>query len=164
MSELQALNIPLSSVIHTRPFALALIYLAASLSPPGAQSSLFGLISFPTIYLPYVTLAIDFLESGPAAVATGVSGLVVGHIWWWGVWGGVIGSVSSNGVLAPYGVAPRWMRRFFGDDPDIGAQAPRTGVDGVYVTPPRRQLPSQGGTGTTTSGHNWGTGHRLGGS
>jgi Derlin-2/3 len=153
----QVLNLPLGTPIHTRPFALTLIYLSASLAPPGSQSSLFGLFTFPVIYLPYVSLAIDCLEGGPPAVATGVSGLVIGHVWWWGVWGGVTGSMRANGALAAYGVAPRWMRRRFGDDPETGAPVVESGVDGVYVTPPRNP-------GAATSGHNWGRGQRLGGS
>ncbi|EMD34659.1 hypothetical protein CERSUDRAFT_116839 [Gelatoporia subvermispora B] len=143
-----ALNIPLRSLTHTRPLLLALTYVSARLAPPGTQTSLFGLLTFPLAYLPYALLALDFVMGGPRAAAQSVSGLVVGHLWWWGVW--------DAGALRAAGTAPGWLRRWVGDGP---AGGPGMAGTGVHVVPPRARAREER---ATTGGYRWGSGRRLG--
>jgi len=185
------LNLPLNSYTHGRALVLALIYLHASLSPPGTQASLFGLISFPIVYLPYTTLAIDVLQGGPQELPRGLSGILVGHIWWWGIWGGTRAGregrggdrEGSLGILGGIGKAGKWMKSWIGPGSSAGPK-PRTGavrppptedeaISGVHVMAPRRTVPignegrrrnaQTASTGDAeTSGYRWGSGNTLG--
>lgn len=143
------LNIPLQSVVHARPFLMTLVYLHSKLAPPGAQTSLMGLISIPYMFFPYVLAAMDLIMAGPGAAAQAVTGMVVGHVWWWGVF--------DTRALQAFGTAPGWLRGLIGG-PDGGSSA-GGGIGGVHVVPPRdRQQPATG----RTTGHSWGSGRRLG--
>jgi len=153
-----ALNVPLSSFLHNRPLLLCLTYLSGSLAPPGTQSSLMGLISFPVVYLPYVMIGMDLLMDGPGGVAAGVSGLVVGHLWWWGVWGG--SGTGTTGALQHYARAPRWLRRLIGEQGVVASVSRSLG--GVHVIPPRRLATATSTSTSSTSGYRWGSGNRLG--
>jgi Derlin-2/3 len=122
-----------------------------------------GLISFPVVYLPYVMIGMDLLMAGPGAVPSGVSGVVVGHLWWWGVWGGP--AAGTPGVLDHYSRAPQWMKKLFGEQGLANVVAPGVGtIGGVHVIPPRRMAAGSSDTSasTTTSGYRWGSGNRLG--
>ncbi|KAH9939857.1 DER1-domain-containing protein [Amylocystis lapponica] len=141
-----ALNIPLRAVVHTRPLLLALTYLSARLAPPGASTSLFGLLSLPLEYLPYALVAMDLVLAGPAAAAQALSGVLVGHLWWWGAWQGA--------APRTLGIAPAWLRRVIGDGPGAAGGA----VGGVHVVPPPRVREEA----ERATGHRWGSGHRLG--
>ncbi|PCH44803.1 DER1-domain-containing protein [Wolfiporia cocos MD-104 SS10] len=145
-SAILTLNIPLHSFVHTRPLLLALTYLTSRLAPPGTQTSLFGLLSFPIVYLPFALIGLDLLMGGRAAAAQSISGAVVGHLWWWGVW--------ESGVLRGFGAAPGWLRALVGGGPRPGAGG---APGGVHVVPPRRLREE-----AQTGGYRWGTGHRLG--
>ncbi|KAI0827164.1 hypothetical protein BC628DRAFT_206332 [Trametes gibbosa] len=101
------LNIPLGTFVHTRALLLALTYVSSRLAPPGSQTSFFGLITFPVIYLPYMLVGMDLLMGGPGAAAISISGAVVGHLWWWGVF--------DTGALRNVGAAPGWLRAYFGE-------------------------------------------------
>ncbi|KAK7439786.1 hypothetical protein VKT23_017360 [Stygiomarasmius scandens] len=167
-------------VTFLSPFLLSLIYLTSSLAPVGAQANLFGLITFPVKYYPYVILAMDFLLGGPRAAAEAIPGAIVGHIWWWGVWGSELGgsrwegegmrgaSRGSGGILEEVARAPRWLSRWFNDTARVPGAGPGAGRGanqggGVHVVPPRRfvnETQEQRGSG----GYNWGSGRRLGGS
>lgn len=158
---LQALSRPLNSVVHTRPLLIALTYVSSLLAPPGAQSSIFGLVTLPVRYYPYLMVAMDLLMAGPAAAASGIVGLVVGHGWWWGVFGGP----GGRGVLERWAKAPSWVKNFVSDGPpELAAGAGAAPSGGVHVTPPRPRAgagPGSGGSATTT-GYQWGSGQRLG--
>lgn len=52
------MNLPLRSFIHTRPLLHCLTYLSSSLAPPGAQTSLFGVVTLPVQYFPYALLGV----------------------------------------------------------------------------------------------------------
>ena len=171
-------------MIFGRPLLIALTYLSASLAPPGAQSSLMGLFTFPVKFLPYVMIGMDLLMGGAAAAGHSVAGALVGHFWWWGVFASR--QNGAPGVLEQMGTAPRWLSQLLdGDGPrggDDGAaggaggggggggrrpreNAPVYAGGGVQVIPPRRTLastnaPSSGGS--SSSGYNWGSGQRLG--
>ncbi|KAL1720979.1 Der1-like family-domain-containing protein [Schizophyllum commune] len=149
---------PLHPFIFTRPMLVCLTYLSAQLAPPGAQSSLFGLISFPVRYMPFVMVGLDLLMGGPGAAAQSCVGAAIGHLWWWGVWGAGLG---GQGPLSAFGEAPQWLRNLFGESgPRGGSQGGfRMGGTGVHVVPPRRAQQAASGA---TSGHNWGHGRRLG--
>jgi len=155
------LSYPLSSVVHTRPLLIALTYLSSQLSPPGTQSSIFGLVTLPVIYYPYLMVGMDLLMSGPAAAAGGVVGLVVGHGWWWGIFGGR----GGRGSLERWGRAPGWVKSLVSDGPPDApgvardAGAARGPIAGVHVMAPR---PTTGGGSATTTSYQWGTGQRLG--
>ncbi|EGO03437.1 hypothetical protein SERLA73DRAFT_174913 [Serpula lacrymans var. lacrymans S7.3] len=152
-------NIPLQSVVHSRPLLHTLTYLVSSLSPPGSQASIMGLITIPVTYFPYAMLGMDLLMGGTGAAAQGVSGMIVGHLWWWFVWGSGTGAGGAEqGRLAGYGQAPGWLRNWFGET----SITPSTGMhrDGVTSYAPRRRAEESAGAPRT--GYNWGSGHRLG--
>ena len=114
-------------------------------------------------YFPYILLVFDFLAGGPALAAQSVAGAAVGHLWWWSVWGG--GDLGSQGILNSYASAPQWMRSLFGDrNPGrpsaAGGAATGLASGGIHVTAPRR--PATSGGSSTTTGHSWGSGQRLG--
>ena len=88
---------------------------------------------------------------GPRAAAVSVTGAVIGHLWWWVVYG-----VDGRGLpgLRHFGSAPSWVRTFVSD----GA-GPSVSGTGVHVVPPRQQR----GPPARAAGYNWGVaGHRLG--
>ena len=140
-----------------------MIYLSSNLAPPGALTSVMGLITVPIKYFPYVLIALDFLMAGPTLAAQSVAGAVVGHLWWWSVWGGRLG---SQGIWGAYASAPEWLRNFFGerhsDQPPAAAGGTAAGLarGGIHVTAPRR--PAAPGGSSTTTGYAWGSGQRLG--
>ncbi|KAF7319282.1 Derlin [Mycena chlorophos] len=157
-------SIPVSSFFFTRPFVLCIVYLGSSLAPPGAQTSLFGLFTFPVRWFPYVMLGMDLL-SGPGAVAASLPGAIVGHLWWWGIWGSDTGGTRGGGVLYPWGAAPAWFANWMQQTPTVpGAPEPgrANAGGGVHIIAPRRttDAPEAGGR---TTGYNWGSGgNRLG--
>ncbi|KAI6007870.1 Der1-like family-domain-containing protein [Pisolithus marmoratus] len=149
-------NRPLGSYSHSRPLLHTIIYLSCALAPPGTQNSIMGLITLPVTYVPYAMLGIDLLVSGTDVAAQSVSGLVVGHLWWWLVWGANTGAGGmERGLLADYARAPRWLRNWFGEREGVRASS----GPGYRVVPPRRQQADSRGT-----GHSWGAGQRLGSS
>ena len=142
------LSTPLEATIFLRPLMHALQYLSAARAPPGSQSSLFGMISIPTTYLPYTMLGIELLMGGPAAVARAAVGTIVGHLWWWRVWN--VGGPTG----ASWAKAPVWVRRYI----SAPTAPPAPPSAGFHVRPPRNaQQPA-----ASTSGHSWGHGQRLG--
>lgn len=145
---LQALNIPLRSFVHGRPLLLALTYLTSKLAPPGTQTSLFGLITLPVAYFPYALIFLDLLMGGPAAAAASITGAVIGHVWWWGVF--------ESRQWINIGRAPEFLKDWIDGD----GRRPGNLGGGVQVIPPRRREREQN-TGTST-GHQWGSGRRLG--
>ncbi|KAJ6608225.1 Der1-like family-domain-containing protein [Mycena sp. CBHHK59/15] len=159
-------SIPVGSAIFFRPLLLCVTYIGSSLAPLGAQTSIMGLVHLPIKYLPYIMLGMDLLINGPGAVATALPGAVVGHLWWWGVWGSAVG--GAGGVLQEYGAAPQWLRDWMGESnappPTVRGPGGTTGANaggGVHVIPPRRPATASN-TPATTTGYNWGTGQRLG--
>jgi Derlin-2/3 len=124
-----------------------------------------GLFTLPMKYLPYIMLGMDLLMGGPGAVAISLPGAVVGHLWWWGVWGSAIG--GAGGVLTPYATAPQWLRDYMGEG---NAPPPRragepTGANaggGVHVIPPRRYATTSAPTPPAATGYQWGSGNQLG--
>ncbi|KAI0777205.1 DER1-domain-containing protein [Trametes elegans] len=147
------LNIPLGSFVHTRALLLALTYVSSRLAPPGSQTSFFGLVTFPLVYLPYMLVGMDLLMGGPDAAAVSISGAVVGHLWWWGVF--------DSGALRSLGTAPAWLRAFFGQSGGGAAGGVADIGGGVHVVPPRR-LREEAAATTGVRGHSWGSGRRLG--
>jgi len=141
-------NIPLRTFVHLRPLLVSLTYLSSRLAPPGTQTSLMGLITLPVIYLPYSIIAIDLIIGGPAEACCSLTGLLAGHLWWWGVW--------DTRVLERIGQAPTWLKTFIGND--AAPAIPRG--SGVHVIPPRAREPVQ----QRSTGYSWGSGQRLGGS
>jgi Derlin-2/3 len=122
--------------------------------PPGAQTSLFGLLNIPVAYFPYALIALDALMGGPSAAAQAVSGAIIGHAWWWGVFH----TRTLEGVMT----APSWVKNFVADGaadatPAAGA-TPAFGTrgSGVEAVPPRERAQANQG------GYNWGTGRKLG--
>jgi Derlin-2/3 len=145
-----SLNVPLKSFVHARAFLMLIAYLHSKLSPPGAQTSLMGLVSIPYAYFPYVLAGMDLIMAGPKAAAQAVTGMIVGHLWWWGIF--------ETRSFEALGTAPGWLRGLIGG-PEGGSSA-SGGRGGVHVIPPRARQQSAA-TGSS-SGHNWGSGNRLG--
>ena len=123
---------------------VTITYVSGQLSPPGTQTSLWGILSFPVRYFAYILVAMDFVIGGKDAALSALSGILVGHLWWWGVW--------ESRALRELGTAPGWMRALIDTPPPPG---PVPGASGAF--PPRSRRPA-----TQTTGYNWGTGHRLG--
>ncbi|KIY69910.1 DER1-domain-containing protein [Cylindrobasidium torrendii FP15055 ss-10] len=140
-----ALSTPLNAMLFTRPLVHCLQYLSAKMAPPGAQSNMYGLITFPTAYMPYVMLGIECLMGGPQAMAKAAVGTLVGHVWWWRVW-----SLGGPGG-AQWARAPAWVRGL------VGSNVPREGAGYRVVNPGAHQQPQ-----ATATGSSWGRGHRLG--
>lgn len=88
----------------------------------------------------------DLLTGGPRAAAAAVVGLVVGHGWWWAIYGGP----GGRGSLERWGAAPGWVKYLVRNRPEA-PMAP-----GVRVIAPRGREAAQG------AGYQWGAGHRLG--
>lgn len=144
LSHSQGLNIPLGTFIHTRALMVAITYVSGQLSPPGTQTSLWGLLSFPVRYFAYALVAIDFVMGGKQAALSALTGIIVGHVWWWGVW--------ESRALQEWGTAPGWMKALIEAPPPPG---PAPGAPGGSSSRPTRP-------GARTTGYNWGSGHRLG--
>ncbi|KAJ7931321.1 Der1-like family-domain-containing protein [Mycena leptocephala] len=121
-------SIPVSSMIFFRPFLLCLAYISSALAPVGTMTSVMGLVQLPVKYFPYVMLGFDLLLGGPGAVATSLPGAVVGHLWWWSVWGlssaaragcccsgaarrGGLGTIWARGIRRRLGRGIRMGRR-----------------------------------------------------
>ncbi|KAG5715020.1 hypothetical protein E4T56_gene10368 [Termitomyces sp. T112] len=78
---------------------------------------------------------------GPRYAAQAVAGAVVGHFWWWGVWGSQLG--SRGGVLHRYATAPAWLRNLVGEGnipPPPPGEASANSGGGIHIVPPRRTL------------------------
>ncbi|KAJ7034548.1 Der1-like family-domain-containing protein [Mycena alexandri] len=169
-------SLPVGSAVFFRPFLLCVAYLGSSLAPVGSMTSIMGLVQLPIKYLPYIMLGMDLIMGGPGAVAVALPGAVVGHLWWWGIWGPEVG--GAGGILSEWGAAPRWLREWMQQPVAAPPGARRadgtTGANagsGVHIIPPRRPLvtssaPQAGASAPTTastgSGYNWGGGHKLG--
>jgi len=146
-----ALNLPLGSFVHSRALTVCILYIYSALAPAGSQTSLMGLITLPMQYLPYAMIGMDLVMGGPRAAAVSVTGAVIGHLWWWVIYGD-----DGRGLpgLRQFGGAPSWVRALVGD----GA-GPSVAGTGVHVVPPRQQR----GTPARAPGYNWGGGgYRLG--
>jgi len=144
LQHFQGFNIPLKTFIHTRALMVTITYVSGQLSPPGTQASLWGILSLPVRYFAYILVAIDFIIGGKEAALSALSGILVGHLWWWGVW--------ESRALQELGRAPGWMRAFIDTLPPPG---PAPGASGSSSSHSR-------GRGARTTGYNWGSGHRLG--
>ncbi|KAF8074118.1 Der1-like family-domain-containing protein [Lyophyllum atratum] len=171
---------PLGSSVFFHSVLVCLVYLSSYLAPLGAQTSLFGLITFPVRYYPYVIIGLDVLMGGPGYAAQAVAGAVVGHFWWWSVWGGETG--GRGGALVAYGQAPQWMRNLVGEGrvpPPRPGEATANSGGGVHAMAPRQTLATGSGAGRTgagaggaarrggssgSTGYNWGSGQTLGSS
>ena len=80
-----------------------------------------------------------------------MSGAVVGHLWWWVIYG-----EDGRGLpgIREFGRAPSWVRSLVGE-----GTGPAVAGTGVQVVPPRQQP----GSSARPLGYNWGGGgQRLG--
>jgi len=148
------LTAPLQTLVHMQPLLITLLTLCSKLSPPGAQTSIMGLITIPVEYLPYAMVGFELLRAGPSGAARAVAGVIVGWTWWICVWGS---DGRGSGVLAGLETAPAWLRRIVPDSSDLPAN-----VAGVHVVEPRRRAGEDAAPGTRAAPYNWGTGRRLG--
>ena len=151
----QALNRPIASMVHDHALLHCLTYLMCALAPPGAQTSVMGLVTIPLKYFPYALLALEVFNERALECLTG---MIVGHLWWWMVWGAAPGSGSvEQGRFAGLGLAPSWLRDFFGER---GREYQATDRDGYRVQAPRHL--AEQAAGARVAGYNWGSGQRLG--
>jgi len=123
-----------------------------------------GLVTVPIRYYPYILMGFDLLIGGPYAAALAVGGALTGHLWWWSVWGG---SLGSNGLLTTRARAPEWLRRFMGESgpraqlQGAGGEAEALARGGIHVTAPRRPATAANAA-PPVNGYSWGSGRRLG--
>jgi len=154
------LNLPLGTFLHFRPLLACIIYLTCALDPNGSVS-LFGLVSIPSKYFPYVLPAMDVLSGDPKGALRTFTGIIVGHLWW------MMEYQHPDRGGSRYGRAPAWLMRFVGAG---ASEPPPTRPDGRTfgnaAAPRGRTLGDQKGPepGTSSSayGHSWGGGQRLG--
>ncbi|TFK28487.1 DER1-domain-containing protein [Coprinopsis marcescibilis] len=165
---------PLGSFAFLHPLLATLTYLSSQFAPPGSQTMIMGVLPVPVAFFPYFMVGMDLLMGGPRAAAESVAGLIIGHGWWWGIWGG--GRLGGGGALSTWARPPRFVLDFFRDrggpaggpsgstgggrgvrEDDSGAAAALR-ASGIQVVPPRnvRETSSRG------SGHSWGSGQKLG--
>lgn len=93
----------------------------------------------------------DAVTGGTGAAAVSVTGAVVGHLWWWLMYG-----EDGRGLpgVREFGRAPSLIRALVGD----GAM-PNVAGTGVQAFPPRQQRRPA----ARATGYNWGAGgQRLG--
>ena len=93
----------------------------------------------------------DAVTGGTGAAAVSVTGAVIGHLWWWLMYG-----EDRQGLpgVREFGRAPSWVGALVG-----GGATPNIAGTGVHAFPPRqqRQPPAR------ATGYNWGGGgQRLG--
>ncbi|KAF8583840.1 DER1-domain-containing protein [Ramaria rubella] len=157
---LLVLNQPLGTFIHQRPFLLTLVYLSSRLSPH-TPFSLFGLITIPAMYWPFVMLAMDGIMGGKQMLAQSLTGAIVGHGWWFLLWRDTTGYTLSQKYVpaqrSSLGRAPEWLKRLMQPPAaPAGASGPQPrgfgGTRGAAAAAAPRQ----------PTGYQWGAGHRLG--
>ncbi len=130
---------------------------------PDATVSIFGLVSIPAKYFPYAMMAMDVLsapQGGIRAAAGTLTGIIAGHAWYL--------LMHRDPARAPkFGYAPAWFRQLIGTGET--PQQRDAGVDrrvfGAAAAPRGRTLNDGGARPAANdagSGHDWGTGHRLG--
>ncbi|KAK1231367.1 hypothetical protein PQX77_005509 [Marasmius sp. AFHP31] len=169
-----ATSYPVNSRLFLSPFLLCTTYLSSSLAPPGTLTNFFGIVTVSVIYLPYLMLGFNLLNGGSRAVAQSLPGALVGHLWWWSVWGDQVG---RSGPYAHYGRAPRWLGKWLRDTkgPEEQPAAANMG-GGIHVVAPRTAIYLNAGSGASGSlpgssggsgggggaGYKWGSGQRLG--
>jgi len=147
---LLGLNHPLGSHLHHRPFLLTLVYLSSRLSPH-TPFSLFGLVTVPALWWPFVMLALDGAMGGMQMLSQSLTGIVVGHAWWLLVWRDTAAQQSSLGR------APEWLRRLLPPPPPAaGASGPQPTGFGANRARAQAAPPVQ------PAGYQWGAGQRLG--
>ncbi|KAF8518191.1 DER1-domain-containing protein [Gautieria morchelliformis] len=144
---LLGLNHPLGSHLLHRPLILTLVYLSSRLSPH-TPFSLFGLVTIPAMWWPYVMLGLDGMMGGTQMLVQSLTGVVVGHAWWLLIWRDTAGFS---------GRAPEWLKRLMPPPPaPAGASGPQPrgfgATRGAATAAPARQ----------PAGYQWGTGQRLG--
>ncbi|KAG5719108.1 Derlin-1.2, partial [Termitomyces sp. T112] len=69
-------TVPIDGMSFFHPLLVCLTYLSSSLAPPGAQTSLMGIVTIPVKYLPYVIIVMDIFMGGPRYAAQAVAGAV----------------------------------------------------------------------------------------
>jgi len=158
-----ALNFPLGSSSHFRPLLLMITTLFSLLNPE-AQTNLFGLVTFKQKYYPLVLLALDFVQGGPGAAASALTGIITGYGLWLLEWKDNGPSAPRPGTGRTFGLAPDWLKQIIGDQ---GRDNTAPVAQGVNVMAPAGRAMNDGGGGgparpSVTGGYAWGQGNRLG--
>lgn len=113
-----------------------------------------GLVQLPIKYQPYIIIAFDLFAAGKGEAMLDVVGCVIGHLWWWTVWGD---DSSGRGMFSAQARAPEFLRRWMGEHGPRVVGGSRAVGGGVYVSPPQSTATAQ-----SQGGHSWGSGRRLG--
>lgn len=119
--------------------------------------SLYGIISVPTRWFPYMLIVLDVLDGGPPAALHGLTGCIVGHAWYLLEW------KDGRRQDTPYGRAPAWLKAWIAEGPAEDHPRPAARAYGGAQEPQNRGFGDGGrGTGPQVQGYNWGQGNRLG--
>ena len=97
----------------------------------------------------YQWTGMDAVTGGTRAAAVSVTGAVIGHLWWWMMYG-----EDGRGLpgVREFGRAPSWVLGLVGAAPNVAGT-------GVHASPPRQERQPR----AHTTGYNWGGGgQRLG--
>jgi Derlin-2/3 len=162
-----ALNAPLGNAIFFNGMLMSITYLQCRLNPNNTIN-LYGFFQVPSLYFPFVMVALDLLMSGPQSAIHSMTGIVVGHVWWMLEWMEPTPGRPKPlaGVWSVISRSPNWLRNLIGEGA-AGAQVPATEGRsfGTAAAPAGRGLNDRGrGASTaTTTGYQWGgAGRRLG--
>lgn len=163
-----ATNYPLKSMILWGPLMSGLGFMWSQINPE-ALVSLFGLPPFKAAYFPFAMLALDFARGGMPLMSQSLSGVIAGY--------GIhyLNNVypSSNGGQRPWFMhAPSFLTQFIHGVQQTTGGGQRLGAGTAFAARSRTwggQAPVNpaggrvsGRQGSTTTGHAWGTGNRLG--
>jgi len=161
-----ALSYPLRAVVFFRPMLLAIVYLNTRLNP-GGQVSLFGMITVPAQYFPWLLLIMDGAQGGIPYLMQSATGIISAH---------TVHTLLLSRPNHPLAEPPSFMKRLM--NPNAGVAQGGIRLGGVTAFAPSRNnaIPNRNGnTSTATSGsgnsssgsgitgHRWpGSGNRLG--
>ena len=140
-------------MVHFRPLLISLLTLSSRMSPD-ALTSIFGLVTLKQAYLPYAMVAMDLLMGGTSAAASALTGVISGYAWWY-----LVHNADAGRPGLEFARAPEWLRSVMGQS-------------GTRVVPGVGQVLNEGrnraaaagraAANAARTGHNWGSGNRLG--
>ncbi|EJD43367.1 DER1-domain-containing protein [Auricularia subglabra TFB-10046 SS5] len=151
-----ALNLPLQTPIHFSALYICYVYLSSWLTT-APTVSLYGIVTVPTRWFPYMLLLFDVLQGGPSAALVGLTGCIVGHSWWLLEW------KDGRRQDTPWGRAPAWFKAWVAEGAAVDEPRPEPRAYGGARAPPNRGFGDGGRpVAQQPQGYNWGAGNRLG--
>ncbi|KAG0144011.1 hypothetical protein CROQUDRAFT_65588 [Cronartium quercuum f. sp. fusiforme G11] len=161
-------NYPLGSVIFWGPLMSGLGFLWSQINPE-AMVSLFGLPPFKAAYFPFAMLALDFVRGGMPLASQSLSGVLAGYAVHYLTY---VYPPSNGGQRPWFMYPPAFLVRLIDGPGQTTGSGQRLGAGTAFAPGSRAwggQAPVQpaggrptGPTGSSSTGHRWGSGNRLG--